>query len=116
MKRIQGTVTVTVERRKNAGVDEMLIPVFETEIEQVDDCIIADGSQTNTPLDALPDAARVAKTLYVPRTYPWRSLAHCTVLVDGVRYTVVGDPEPVGVVGSPTRYHPVGVQLSRTEL
>ena len=116
MKRIQGTVTVTVERRRNAGVDDMLTPVFETDSEQIDNCIVVDGSQTNTPLDALPDAARVAKTLYLPRTYPWRSLSHCTVVVRGERYTVVGDPEPVGVVGEPTRYHSVGVQLARTEL
>lgn len=115
MKRVQGNGSVTITWREADGLDDMLMPTYTEHSVTVNNVLVADGSQTNTPADTMPDAVKVAKTMYLPRTFTWRSLKGAHVAVNGDTYVVVGDPTPVSIARKVTGYHPVGVQLARME-
>lgn len=112
MKRIQG-VEIQLTRREPTGTDDMNDPTFtDLEPETITNVIVADGAQSNAGEPERPQGIDVARTLYLPRAWPWRSLRGASVTIDGTSYWVLGDPHPVETNLTPTGHWPVAVQAS----
>ncbi|OZG51726.1 phage protein [Pseudoscardovia radai] len=104
--------TVTIIRRSKAGEDPAGGTLWSTMEETVDDVLVADGSQSDSTEQTMPDGVTVARTAYMPRAWAWHSLKGCRMrLADGTEYEVVGDPHPYDGGLTPTRWHMV-VQLT----
>ena len=73
----------------------------------------SDGSQSNLTDGIRPDGIRVAKTIHMPRAWPYRSLRGAKAVIDGVAYTVIGDPRPYTGGITPTRWN-LTVELAAT--
>lgn len=86
--------TITLIHRVKAGEDPGGGIIWNTREEQVDDVLIQDGSQSNSTDPIRPDGIRTAKTIHMPRAWPYRSLRGAKARIDGVEYTVIGDPRP----------------------
>lgn len=93
--------TITLIHRVKAGEDPGGGIIWNTREEQVDDVLIQDGSQSNSTDPTRPDGIRTAKTIHMPRAWPYRSLRGAKARIDGVEYTVIGDPPPLH-----GRHHP----------
>lgn len=93
--------TITLIHRTPAGHDPGGGIIWDTEQETVEDVLIQDGSQSNLTDGIRPDGIRVAKTIHMPRAWPYRSLRGAKAVIDGVAYTVIGDPRPLH-----GRHHP----------
>ena len=84
--------TITLIHRTPAGHDPGGGIIWDTEQETVEDVLIQDGSQSNLtdgirPDGIRPDGIRVAKTIHMPRAWPYRSLRGAKAVIDGVAYT-----------------------------
>ena len=97
--------TITLIHRVKAGEDPGGGIIWNTREEQVDDVLIQDGSQSNSTDPTRPDGIRTAKTIHMPRAWPYRSLRGAKARIDGVEYTVIGDPRPYTGGITPTRRH-----------
>lgn len=86
---------VTVSRRVETGRDPGNNPTFDWVTEDVDDVLVAPGSQGDVADSNRPDGVRVRWTLHFPKGYP-ETLAHARIRVRG--------SEPVPVVGDPRHY------------
>lgn len=86
--------TITLIHRTPAGHDPGGGIIWDTEQETVEDVLIQDGSQSNSTDPTRPDGIRTAKTIHMPRAWPYRSLRGAKAVIDGVAYTVIGDPRP----------------------
>ena len=110
--------TITLIHRTPAGHDPGGGIIWDTEQETVEDVLIQDGSQSNLtdgirPDGIRPDGIRVAKTIHMPRAWPYRSLRGAKAVIDGVAYTVIGDPRPYTGGMTPTRWN-LTVELADT--
>ena len=104
--------TVTIITRSKAGEDPAGGTLWSTTEETVGDVLVADGSQSDSTDQTMPDGVTVARTAYMPRAWAWHSLKGCRMrLADGAEYEVVGDPRPYDGGLTPTRWHMV-VQLA----
>ncbi len=107
--------TVTIVSRVKAGEDPAGGTLWSTMEETVGDVLVADGSQSDSTEQTLPDGVTVARTAYMPRSWAWHSLKGCRMrLADGTEYEVVGDPRPYDGGLTPTRWDTV-VQLTAME-
>lgn len=100
--------TITLIHRVKAGEDPGGGIIWNISEEQVDDVLIQDGGQSN-----LTDGIRTAKTIHMPRAWPYRSLRGAKAVIDGVAYTVIGDPRPYTGGMTPTRWN-LTVELADT--
>ena len=110
--------TITLIHRTPAGHDPGGGIIWDTEQETVEDVLIQDGSQSNStdgirPDGIRPDGIRTAKTIHMPRAWPYRSLRGAKARIDGVEYTVIGDPRPYTGGMTPTRWN-LTVELAAT--
>lgn len=105
--------TITLIHRVKAGDDPGGGIIWNTREEQVDDVLIQDGSQSNLTDGIRPDGIQVAKTIHMPRAWPYRSLRGAKARIDGVEYTVIGDPRPYTGGITPTRWN-LTVELADT--
>lgn len=105
--------TITLIHRVKAGYDPGGGIIWNTREEQVDDVLIQDGSQSNSTDPTRPDGIRTAKTIHMPRAWPYRSLRGAKARIDGVEYTVIGDPRPYTGGMTPTRWN-LTVELADT--
>lgn len=97
---------VEVKRRVPNGVDEMNSPVYTSEVQAVEDVLIAPGPREDIDGAQRPEGVIVAYTLYFPKTFVG-SLRGCEVTVYGEDFQVVGDPRPYPVHLCPTRWNRV---------
>lgn len=113
MKRIQG-IEIRVARRETYQLpDEMNEQtVAYLPDETIADVIVADGAQANATESDRPQGVDTARTIYLPRTWPWQSLEGARITIDGTDYWVLGDPHPVQTNLTPTGHWPVAVQVS----
>lgn len=107
--------TITLIHRVKAGEDPGGGIIWNTREEQVDDVLIQDGSQSNSTDPTRPDGIRTAKTIHMPRAWPYRSLRGAKARIDGVEYTVIGDPRPYTGGITPTRWN-LTVELADTKI
>lgn len=105
--------TITLIHRTPAGHDPGGGIIWNTREEQVDDVLIQDGSQSNSTDGIRPAGIQVAKTIHMPRAWPYRSLRGAKAVIDGVAYTVIGDPRPYTGGITPTRWN-LTVELAAT--
>lgn len=105
--------TITLIHRTPAGHDPGGGIIWDTEQEAVEDVLIQDGSQSNLTDGIRPDGIQVAKTIHMPRAWPYRSLRGAKAVIDGVAYTVIGDPRPYTGGITPTRWN-LTVELAAT--
>lgn len=105
--------TVTIIHHVGTGKDPSGAPVWDDVEENVDDVLVQDGSQSNLTDSAHPEGVQVARTIHLPRTWPYRSLRGAKARIDGVEYAVIGDPRPYTGGLSPTRWN-LTVELSDT--
>ena len=68
--------TITLIHRTPAGHDPGGGIIWDTEQETVEDVLIQDGSQSNLTDGIRPDGIRVAKTIHMPRAWPYRCLLY----------------------------------------
>ena len=80
--------TITLIHRVKAGEDPGGGIIWNISEEQVDDVLIQDGGQSNLTDGIRPDGIRTAKTIHMPRAWPYRSLRGAKAVIDGVAYTV----------------------------
>ena len=66
--------TITLIHRVKAGEDPGGGIIWNISEEQVDDVLIQDGGQSNLTDGIRPDGIRTAKTIHMPRAWPYRSL------------------------------------------
>ena len=105
--------TITLIHRTPAGHDPGGGIIWDTEQETVEDVLIQDGSLSNLTDGIRPDGIRVAKTIHMPPAWPYRSLRGAKAVIDGVAYTVIGDPRPYTGGITPTRWN-LTVELAAT--
>ena len=65
--------TITLIHRVKAGEDPGGGIIWDTSEETVEDVLIQDGSQSNSTDPIRPDGIRTAKTIHMPRAWPYRS-------------------------------------------
>ena len=70
-------------------------------------------SQSNLTDGIRPDASESPKPSTCPRAWPYRSLRGAKAVIDGVAYTVIGDPRPYTGGITPTRWN-LTVELAAT--
>lgn len=97
--------TITLITRTPDGVDEGNDPIWQTHEETVEDVLIEDGTQANATDSTRPSGASIDRTIHLPRTWPYKSLRGATVRIDGIEYTVLGDPRPYTGGLTPTRWN-----------
>lgn len=105
--------TVTLVERVKSGVDpggDAIWTATETPVENV---LVADGDQEDLTGSTRPDGITVAKTLYFPRAWSYRSLRGATIRIDTVDYKVIGDPRPYSGGMTPTAWN-LKVQVEDT--
>lgn len=105
--------TITLIHRVKAGEDPGGGIIWNTHEEQIDDVLIQDGSQSNLTDSTRPNGIQVAKTIHMPRAWPYQSLRGAKARIDGVEYTVIGDPRPYTGGMTPTRWN-LTVELADT--
>lgn len=105
--------TITLIHRTPAGHDPGGGIIWNTHEEQIDDVLIQDGSQSNLTDSTRPNGIQVAKTIHMPRAWPYQSLRGAKARIDGVEYTVIGDPRPYDGGLTPTRWN-LTVELADT--
>ncbi|MDU2421298.1 MAG: hypothetical protein E7D48_04175 [Bifidobacterium scardovii] len=105
--------TITLIHRTQTGLDPGNDPIWATEPERVDDVLIEDGSQSNSTEGNRPNGIHVAKTIHMPRAWPYRSLRGAKAIIDNIEYTVIGDPRPYTGGLTPTRWN-LTVELADT--
>ena len=86
--------TITLIHRTKTGEDPGGGIIWDTSEETVEDVLIQDSRQSNLTDGIRPDGIQVAKTIHMPRAWPYRSLRGAKAVIDGVEYTVIGDPAP----------------------
>lgn len=96
---------ITITRRQTTGRDGFNNPITTTSSETVDNVLIAPGSQSNNTDSLHPEGVTVAYTLYFPRSWEYKSLRGCTIRIDGIDYTVIGDPRPWDGGMTPTQWN-----------
>lgn len=96
---------ITIRRPEQTGTDSYGDPIVSWSEESVDDVLIADGAQTNSVAALQPTNVTVSRTLYFPRSWTYQSLKGCLIRVDGVDYTVIGDPRPYQGGVEPTKWN-----------
>lgn len=97
---------ITLIRRQQHGFTAEGEPAWERMPEEtVENVLIQDGSQANATDPIRPDGVTVARTCHFPRSWPYRSLRGALVRIDGVEYTVIGDPRPYTGGLTPTRWN-----------
>lgn len=115
MKRIHGQ-TIVITRRRTAGTDECNDPIIEDlRPETVRDAIVADARQANLTDPTRPQGTSTAKTVYLPRTWAWKTLKGARITIDGRDYWVIGDPQPIHTNLTPTAWHPVAIDVETEE-
>lgn len=97
--------TITLITRTPDGVDEGNDPIWRTHEETIEDVLIEDGTQANATDSTRPYGASIDRTIHLPRTWPYKSLRGATVRIDGIEYTVLGDPRPYTGGLTPTRWN-----------
>lgn len=95
---------VTVLTPIRAGTDPGGDPVWQTVEEDVDDVLVQDGAQSNASDSTRPYGVAVDRVAHMPRSWPHRSLRGCRMRIDGVEYTVLGDPVAYDGGITPTRW------------
>ena len=85
--------TVTV-RTPTVSYDEHMEAVETWAEQEVDDVVVAPGSTSDVTDTTRPWGTRAAYTLGFPKTFS-SSLRGCRVVVRGVEYAVIGDPQPL---------------------
>lgn len=106
--------TVTIKSRTATEADPFNDPTYSESTEQVDNVLVAQGSQSNSTDSTRPDGVQVAFTLYFPRSWAYRSLKGDSVLIDGNEYKVVGNPRPYDGGLHPTQWN-LEVEVSESE-
>ena len=106
--------TITLIHRVKAGEDPGGGIIWNISEEQVDDVLIQDGGQSNLTDGIRPDGIRTAKTIHMPRAWPYRSLRGAKAVIDGVAYPVIGAPRPyTGGMPPPRWTRPVELAATR---
>lgn len=85
--------TVTV-RAPTVTYDEHMEQVEEWQEATVPNVVVAPGPTANVAGTARPDGTRVEFTLGFPKSFT-ASLRGCRVVVRGIEYAVIGDPQPL---------------------
>jgi aminopeptidase-like protein len=96
---------VTLVERVKSGVDPGGDAVWATTKTPVDNVLVADGDQDNLTGPTRPDGVTVAKTLYFPRAWAYRSIRGAFIRIDTVDYEVIGDPRPYDGGMTPTQWN-----------
>ena len=94
--------TVTV-RTPSVSYDEHMEAVETWEEQEVDDVVVAPGSTSDVTDTTRPWGTRAAYTLGFPKTFS-SSLRGCRVVVRGIEYAVIGDPQPNAMGNCPTAW------------
>lgn len=106
---VPGSVTLILRTASGA------LPSGESEYAEervVVAAIVAPGSGSLSSDSLRPTGVECDRTMYLPRSWAWRSLRGARVEVDGTVFTVVGDPAPVNVTApAPTGWWPVAIPL-----
>lgn len=98
--------TVTIIRREQHGFKPEGEPDWRhLPEENVDDVLVAPGTQSNATDPLHPDGVTVALTCYLPRAWEYQSLRGALMRVRGVEYAVIGDPTPYDGGLTPTRWN-----------
>lgn len=105
--------TITLIHRTKTGEDPGGGIIWDTSEETVEDVLIQDSRQSNLTDGIRPDGIQVAKTIHMPRAWPYRSLRGAKARIGGVEYTVIGDPRPYTGGMTPTRWN-LTVELADT--
>lgn len=93
---------VTLVTRERVGTDPLGAPVWAESETVVHDCLVAPGA-TDSLDESRPEGATVAYTVHWPKTFSG-SLKGLSVLIDGERFDVLGDPRPYMAANCPTRW------------
>ena len=97
--------TITILRRVNGDPDSFGASSSTITQEHVDNVLITDGTGSNSTDSTRPDGITVAKTLYFPRSWEYKSLRGCQIRIDGQDHTVIGDPRPYKGGITPTQWN-----------
>lgn len=95
--------TVIVERRAEAGTDDLNNPTYETTSSEVSNVLVCPGSTSDVIGSIRPDGAEVTYTLHFPKTFSG-SLRGCRISVRGEWFSVIGDPKPYALESCPTEW------------
>ncbi len=95
--------TVIVERRAEAGTDDLNNPIYETTSSEVSNVLVCPGSTSDVIGSIRPDGAEVTYTLHFPKTFSG-SLRGCRISVRGEWFSVIGDPKPYTLENCPTEW------------
>lgn len=93
---------VTLVTRERTGADPLGAPTFSESETVVHDCLVAPGA-TDDLGEGRPEGASVSYTVHWPKTFSG-SLKGCSVVIDGERLEVIGDPRPYMAGNCPTRW------------
>lgn len=105
---------ITIQWREQTDADPFGNPTYTNSEENVDNVLVAQGSQSNSTDSTRPDGVQVAFTLYFPRSWAFKSLKNATVLIDGNPYKVLGNPRPYDGGLTPTAWN-LKVECSESE-
>ena len=108
--------TVTVIRREPIGVDEYNNPIYDENVEDVDNVLVQPPSMSASDEPEHPYGIRVDLTLQFPRSYKGGSLYGCEIMIrdEPTPYRVIGDPIPVDGDMTPTDWN-MSVPVTRGE-
>lgn len=97
------TGETVVVRTPNITYDGHMEAVETWSEQEIDNVVVAPGSTSDVTDTTRPWGTRAAYTLGFPKTFS-APLRGCRVVVRGVEYAVVGDPQPNAMENCPTAW------------